>query len=102
MKKLLTLALPLALLLGACAERPIETIDLMCGDVHVSAKVFRDRIEAVMYEEDIEFKITQSASGARYFGTYRNAELVLWSKGDEWMLITVAGDDEEIMVSCRR
>ncbi|MCL1785651.1 MAG: MliC family protein [Alphaproteobacteria bacterium] len=103
MKKLMPYALCLVpLFLGACREKPLETIDLMCGEVHVDARIYRDRIEAKMYEQDIEMKLSQSASGARYAGSTNDTRLVLWNKGEEWLLLSVTGNEEEVLVSCMK
>ena len=102
MNKFIPFAICGALFLGACGERPVERVELMCDDTRVSARVFRDRVDAKISGERVNLRLSQSASGARYIGTLRETGFILWSKGGEWLLLTIADDKEDISICTRK
>ncbi len=83
-----------ALILGAC-EEPLDTVIMKCGDQDVTATVYRDKLMATIAGADVKLKITKSADGAKY----ANPEYALWSKGNDWIMLTGQGDTEQV-ISC--
>ena len=105
MKKILPFALCSLFLLGACGERPRDKFEMTCGDMTISARVFKDRLEAKIsddvFEDEITLKISEAASGARYVGMSRDSLFILWNKGRDWLLLTSTDDKEEVFVCIR-
>lgn len=93
MKKYLTLSIA-AVALCACGEKPLVTDEFKCGDMDVYVTVYQNRIDAVVGNLSLNMPQTISASGARYEGTVGDRSMVLWNKGEDWIMI--AGDDAAI------
>lgn len=98
MKKYLIMGVVLPLL-AACGEKPTAVLEMRCGDLDVTVDVYKQHLDARIGEENIYMEQTISASGARYesMGAVLTG-LVLWNKGDDWMLML---DDRQTPVSCR-
>ena len=87
MKKYLILG-AVAAMVSACTEKPTTTIDMVCGDHEIKVETSRDHIYATVGEHRVQLNRTESASGEKYEASGEMfAGVVLWNKGEAWILI---------------
>ncbi len=87
--KRITCIFSLIFCLGACDSADV----LKCGEYDVSVVPHDESITAVINGDSVELAHVISADGARFEGVLNDIPVVMWSKGDDWILIL---DDDQI------
>ena len=87
MKKLSLLFTVCCLLfVSACdMSRPVH--DIQCGSFAMKVRVYNGHLRVTLNDKRVKFTQVPAASGAKYAGEYGSERLILWAKGDNWMLI---------------
>ncbi|MCL2748911.1 MAG: MliC family protein [Alphaproteobacteria bacterium] len=85
------------LALAACEkkEKPLAETTTKCGDFDVAIKVYNERIDTVINSVKVSMPQVVAASGAKY--QTEDASVVLWNKGEDWMMIVTDGEQEKII-----
>jgi len=85
------------LALAACEKKelPLATAKLKCSSHEVVVKVFDGRIDATIDGDMLSMPQVVAASGAKY--QFEN--LILWNKGEDWMMRLIE-DENEIHMDC--
>jgi len=97
MKKIFALcALSSILFFSACREAPLSVIEMKCGDTDVLAEVYKNRLEAIVGDKSLTLHNLVAESGIKYGGEF----VVLWNRGENWMMITDEDTDAEKMFDC--
>lgn len=98
MKRILLLS-AVILSLGAC-EKPDDGITRrQCGD-YLTEMTFSDdgeKMYAVINGDKLTLTNDVSASGAKFVGTLNDTSVVLWSKGENWIMIL----DDDMVIECK-
>ncbi|MCL2748877.1 MAG: hypothetical protein FWE50_02260 [Alphaproteobacteria bacterium] len=82
----------IALVLGACEEKPAEVDELKCGDLDVLVSVYKSRADAVIGEQPTSFSRTDTDTGTRYDGMIGDQTMALWNQGGEWIMVVGESD----------
>ena len=97
MKKYLVLG-AVAAMICACGEKPSSTVEMVCGDHEVKAKIYGDKMDATIGGQKIRLIKSESTGGAKYesddtafVGT------VLWNKDKTWTMIE---NEDAMPVEC--
>lgn len=85
-----------AFFVTGCGETPLSVVELRCGDTDILAEVYQNRLEAIVGEHSLTLYQVEAASGAKY----SDETVVLWNKGENWMLIMDEDTDAEKMFDC--